>query len=725
MNKRSGMIRLIVVLVCIAFIVYTAAFGLGKEGSGSLNDISLGLDLRGGVSITYEAVGDVSSQDMDDTKAKLEQRVQAQSTEGQVYFEGSDRITVDIPGATDANAVLEELGKPGTLIFCTNSSDPEGSKVLDGNQVKDAQAMISQNQTSGARQYVVQLTLDASGVEAFSEATGRLVSTHGVIYIMYNGQILSAPTVQSHITSETCEITGMADMESAQKLASNIRIGALPVQLEEMRSQVVGAKLGQDAVRTSLIAAIIGLILVFAFMIIYYRVPGVAACIALVMYTGLVIVLLSAFKEEITLTLPGIAGIILGIGMAVDANCIIFARIREEIGQGRPVNAAIDLGFSNAMSAIIDGNVTTLIAAAVLFFLGSGTVKGFAETLGLGIIVSMFTALVITKTLLRSFYAIGLRDEKLYGKTTEVKVLPIVRKKKLWYGISGIVIAVGIVAMVIFSIAGNTFNYSLDFIGGASTSVTFNENYSVERLEKEVTPVVSEITGDNDIQMTPVTGSNEVIIKTRTLTVEERIALYDKLAETFGIDESKISTENISASVSSEMKRSAILAVVVAVILMLLYVWFRFKDLAFGTSSVLPLIHDVLVLLTFYVLLRWTVGTTFIACMLTIVGYSINATIVIFDRIRENLHTVKGDLKEIVELSVSQTMTRSINTSITTLIMVVVLYILGVTSIKEFALPLVVGVICGCYSSICVAGNLWIDIKNFLDKHKAARKTNA
>ena len=721
MSKKSGIIRLVVVLVCMAFIVYTAAIGLGKDGSGSLNDISLGLDLRGGVSITYEAVGDVSSQDMDDTKAKLEQRVQSQSTEGQVYFEGTKRITVDIPGATDANAVLEELGKPGTLIFCTDSSDPEGTKVIDGNQVKDAQPMTNENQTTKAREYVVQLTLDSEGQKAFSEATEKLVKTHGIIYIMYNNTVLSSPSVQSHITSEQCLITGMPDFETAGKLASNIRIGALPVQLEEMRSQVVGAKLGQDAVRTSLIAAIIGLILVFAFMIFFYRLPGAAASIALIIYTALVIVLLSAFREEITLTLPGIAGIILGIGMAVDANCIIFARIREEIGQGRPINTAIDLGFSKAWSAIIDGNVTTLIAAVVLFFLGSGTVKGFAETLGLGIVVSMFTALVVTKTLLRSLYAIGFKDEKLYGKTTDVKVLPIVRKKKLWYTISGAVIAVGLLAIIIFTITGKTFNYSLDFIGGASTSVTFNEDYTVERLEKEVFPVVSEVTGDNDIQMTPVTGSNEVIIKTRTLKVEERIALYDKLAETFGVDESKISTENISASVSSEMKRSAVLAVIVAVILMLLYVWFRFKDLAFGASSVLPLIHDVLVLLTFYALLRWTVGTTFIACMLTIVGYSINATIVIFDRIRENNHIVKGGRTEIVELSVSQTLTRSINTSITTLIMVVVLYILGVTSIKEFALPLMVGVICGCYSSICVAGNLWIDIKNFLEKRRAAK----
>lgn len=725
MSKKNGVIRLVVMLAVIAFVLYTAILGLGSDQSGSINDISLGLDLRGGVSITYEAVGDVSSQDMSDTKAKLEKRVQGYSTEAQVYFEGSDRITVDIPGATDANQVLQELGKPGTLIFCTDSSDPEGSKVMDGNQVKDAQAGVRTNQTTNAREYVVSLTLTSDGVEAFSAATEELAPTHGRIYIMYNDEVLSAPSVQSHITSETCEITGMEDMDAANSLASNIRIGALPVELQEMRSQVVGAKLGQDAVRTSLLAGAIGLVLVLLFMILYYRVPGVAAAIALVMYTSLVIVLLSAFNEEITLTLPGIAGIILGIGMAVDANCIIFARIREEIGAGKNVRVAIDTGFSKAFSAILDGNVTTLIAAGVLFFLGSGTVKGFAQTLALGIVVSMFTALVITKTILKSFYAIGLQDEKLYGKVVSTKQINFIGRRRLCYTASGAVIAIGIAAMVFFGVTGYTFNYSLDFIGGASTSVTFNETYTVEQLETDVQPIVSQVTGDNDIQMTPVSGSNEVIIKTRTLTVDERESLYSSLAENFDVDESTIKTENISATVSGEMKRSAILSVIVAAIFMLVYVWIRFKEFSFGVSSVLPLIHDVFVLLTFYVLLRWTVGNTFIACMLTIVGYSINATIVVFDRIRENLHSGK-DLKEVVNASISQTLTRSINTSLTTLIMVVVLYILGVTSIKEFALPLVVGVICGCYSSVCIAGCLWYDIKNALDRRKAgAEKKSA
>lgn len=724
MSKKGGILRLIAWLAVLGFVVYTAIFGLGGDHSGSINDITLGLDLKGGVSITYEAVGDVSSQEMEDARNKLERRVADKSTEAQVYLEGSNRITVDIPGATDANAVLEELGKPGALIFCKDSSDPEGTKVIDGNMVKDAQPAMGKS-TSGAYEYSVSLTLTEEGRKAFSEATKELAPSKGRIYIMYDNEIISAPTVQEHIDSETCSITNMESYETASDLASSIRIGALPVELTELRSNVVGAKLGQDAVRTSLMAGAIGLVLVFLFMILYYRLPGVIASIALMMYTGLVIVLISAFNTEITLTLPGIAGVILGIGMAVDANCIIFARIREEIGAGRSVKNAIDVGFSKAFSAILDGNVTTLIAAGVLYFLGSGTVKGFAQTLALGIVASMFTALVITKSLMKCFFVIGAQDEKLYGKTTEVKRLNIVGRKKICYIASLAVIVIGVASMLIHSFGGYALNYSLDFVGGSSTSVTFNENRSIEELEKEVKPVVSEVTGDSDIQLTPVTGSNEVIIRTRNLTLDERTALYDKMAEEFGVDESLIKTENISATVSSEMKRSAIIAVLVAAVFMLVYVWIRFKDLSFGACSVMPLLHDVLVLIAFYAVLRWSVSNTFIACMLTIVGYSINATIVVFDRIRENLKISRNDLADVVNLSVSQTLSRSINTSLTTLIMVAVLYILGVTSIREFALPLIVGIICGCYSSVCLAGSLWYDVKRWIDKRKAAKAEKA
>ena len=264
--------------------------------------------------------------------------------------------------------------------------------------------------------------------------------------------------------------------------------------------------------------------------------------------------------------------------------------------------------------------------------------------------------------------------------------------------------------MLINSQAGNkALNYSLEFSGGTSTTVTFNEDMDIKTIDSEVTPVVEEVTGDKNVQPTKVVGTNQVVIKTRSLTQEEREALQNALVEKLGVDENTISTESISSTVSKEMRQDAIVAVVVATICMLLYIWFRFKDIRFASSAVLALLHDVLVVLAFYAIARISVGNTFIACMLTIVGYSINATIVIFDRIRENMHGSRriDNIEEVVNSSITQTLTRSIYTSLTTFIMVAVLYFLGVSSVKEFALPLMVGIACGAYSSVCITGALW------------------
>lgn len=733
MSKKKGIFSLIAVLAVTALILYTAIFGIGEDASGSMADINLGLDLRGGVSITYEAVEEnPSEQSMEDTKDKLQDRVENYSTESQVYMEGSNRITIDIPGATDANEILKELGEPGTLIFCTDANDPEGTMVMDGNDIQNAQGYMNSQATDSRDRYIVQLTLTEDGRQKFAAVTEELAETQGILYIVYDGEIVSAPRCEQKIDSETCEINGMSSLEEANQLASTIRIGALPVELKELRSSVVGARLGEEAVQTSLLAGAIGLAIIIVFMIVLYRMPGAAASLALILYTGMIIVLLGAFNQEITLTLPGIAGIILSIGMAVDANVIIFTRIREEIGMGRNVSTAINTGFSKALSAIIDGNVTTLIAAAVLYVMGSGTVRGFAQTLALGIVLSMFTALFVTRTIIKALYAVGIQDEKFYGKVIHKKTINFLGKKTFCFALSGIIILIGIGTMVYNGVRGDALNYSLDFKGGTSTSVTFNENYTINQLNDEVKPIVAEVTQDNDIQMTPVQNSNEVNIKTRELTQEEREELYQKLQENFGVDETLITYENIGATVSGEMQRSAVRAAVIAAIFMLIYVWFRFKDIKFASSAVLALVHDVMIVVTCYAVFRWSVGNTFIACILTIVGYSINATIVIFDRIRENLKENKQmELAELVNTSISQTLTRSINTSLTTVIMVIVLYIVGVESIREFALPLIVGLVAGTYSSVCLTGAMWYMMKvkfagkkdNKSNKKKLEKKT--
>jgi len=457
--------------------------------------------------------------------------------------------------------------------------------------------------------------------------------------------------------------------------------------------------------------------LVCLIMIVVYLLPGFVSAVALTIYVLLTLLTLNALN--ITLTLPGIAGIILSVGMAVDANVIIFARIKEEIASGKTVQSAIKIGFEKATSAILDGNITTLIAAAVLGMKGTGPVKGFAITLAIGIILSMFTALVITKILINAFYAVGLRGEKLYGKAKDMKTINFVSKKAVFFGVSILVIGIGLVFLgVNKSNTGNILNYSLEFMGGTSTTVTFNEDMSIEKIDQDVVPVVEAITGDSNVQTQKINDTNMVVIKTRTLNVEEREKFVTEMKDKFGADESGITAETISATISSEMKTDAIIAIIIATICMLLYIWFRFTDIRFAASAVIALVHDVLVVLAFYAVAKTSVGNTFIACMLTIVGYSINSTIVIFDRIRENLQTMKrvDEMEEAVNLSITQTLTRSIYSNLTTFVMVLVLFIMGVSSIRDFALPLMVGILCGAYSSVCITGALWLVLKTKLVK---------
>lgn len=711
MKKSIGIISLVLTVAVTAGLLALAAVGVGENKTGAAKNIPLGLDLAGGVSITYQAKGETpSAEEMNDTIYKLQKRVEGYSTEAQVYPQGDDRINIEIPGVTDANAILEELGKPGSLSF----QDMSGNELLSGTDIKTAEAKAYKDNLNNT-DYEVALTLTDEGAEKFAEATAANIGSR--IAIVYDGETISAPTVQTAITNGNAAITNMESYESAEQLASTIRIGSLKVELEEIQSKVVGAQLGADAIRTSMLAGIIGFALVVIFMIIMYRLPGVAAGIALTSYVGITLGLLNAF--EITLTLPGIAGIILGIGMAVDANVIIFARIREEIGAGKSVKGAIKTGFQKALSAILDGNITTLIAAIILSLKGSGSVKGFAHTLALSIVVSMFTALVITRLVMNAFYALGLQDAKLYGIQKERKTINFLSKKNICFVISAVLILGGLAVMGVNGSKGKgALNYSLEFQGGTSITIPMNEALSIQEIDETVKPVVSEVIGSNEIQAQKVDGSNDVIVKTRALDLETRETLCQELVEKFGVDENQIAIENIGAAISSEMRSDAITAVLLAALFMLLYIWFRFKDIRFATSAVAALLHDVLVVLAFYAVARLSVGSNFIACMLTIVGYSINATIVIFDRIRENLATAgrKADLQELVNRSITQTLSRSVNTSVTTFITVAVLYVLGVASIREFALPLMVGIVCGAYSSVCITGALWYVMKTKLGK---------
>lgn len=791
MKEKKGMriLGLVLVIVMIAACGFVSWKGVGERHQGSAGNIKLGLDLAGGVSITYQAKGDTpSAEDMSDTVYKLQQRVEVYSTEAEVYQEGADRISVQIPGVYDAEEVLNNLGNPGSIGFYEmvetaddtesetsaesektgesteaestetekesvketeseteketeakketeteseskaeavdtdgekdeiESAIPGFNKVVDGNDVVTADVRTQQD-SYGNNEYVVRLQFTSEGAKKFAEATERNIGKP--IYIIYDGQIISYPNVNDAITNGEAIITGNFTYESANSLATTIRLGKLKVELEDVHSTVVGAKLGEDALSTSLVAGAIGVGLVIVFMIVMYLIPGLASGIALLLYLAMMLCFLNAL--DVTLTLPGIAGIILSLGMAVDANVIIFTRIREEITAGHSVRTAINMGFKKAASAIIDGNVTTLIAAAVLYIMGTGPIKGFATTLALGIVLSMFTAMVITRIVMNGFFALGIRAEKFYGRQKKAKVFDFTGRKAIFFAISVVAIGAGIIAMGVNGATGkHILNYSLDFTGGTSMTIPFNEYVDTKgEGGNALRALITEKGGTTDIQLQNVQDSNEVIVKTPVLDKEKRADVKGAIAEKYGIDENSIAEESISAVVSDEMQRDAVLAVVIAGIFMLIYIWIRFKDVKFGASAVIALLHDVLVVLTVYALVRIPVGNTFIACMLTIVGYSINATIVIFDRIRENRKVMgKEALDVVVNTSISQTISRSINTSLTTFITIFVLYIMGVTAIREFTLPLMAGIICGAYSSICITGALWYIMKKRSEKKK-------
>ena len=741
--------------IWIIILVASLLLGLGVYAVNVVNHTNtkndkgmiLGLDLSGGVSITYKIVSEnPSPTDISDTIAKMEERAENYSTEYAVYRVGDDRITVEIPGVFDANAVLEDLGSPGALYFITETNadgednytydyeseeyvlnfkleelEKNGSVILTGNDVADAQAGYVPDQY-GNSEPVVSLKLNKEGAEIFAEATEKAAKSGESIGLYYNDHFISVPTVTEKISNGECTISGSADYAEADELATFIRIGAISLKLEELESNVVGAQLGSEALSTSILAAVIGMLLVMIFMIAFFKLPGVVASVGLAIYIFGTVALIKWL--EITLTLPGIAGVILGIGMAVDANVITFSRIREDIAAGSSVYASIKSGYQKALSAIVDGNVTTFIAAIVLMLLGSGTVKGFAYTLMISIVLSMFTAVFISRYLMQALFTVGFKAEKLYGRAKERKTIDFLKHRVLYAVISIAVILAGVGSMAYHaSTTGKEFNYGIEFAGGTSTTADFGKQYTIEQIEKEIVPFVSKITGDSAIQATTVDESTSIVLKTRTLTLEERDALTAMLMKEFGVKEETITTQSISSTISDEMRQNAIIAVIVSCIFMLIYIRIRFKDIRFATSAIVALVHDVLVVLAAYAILRISVGNTMIAVVLTILGYSINDTIVIFDRIRENMQGLDkpSDEKiyEVANVSLTQTLGRSINTSLTTLITVIVLFILGVPAIREFSLPLMVGMVAGSYSSIFLAVELWYVLKTRIKSRTA------
>ncbi|MDD7348334.1 MAG: protein translocase subunit SecD [Clostridiales bacterium] len=744
-TKLKGVLQLLVVFLVTAAVCVVAYTGIGGAKRGSAKNIRLGLDLAGGVSVTYEATKEnPTAQEMKDTVYKMQMRVQNESTEASVYQEGDNRVTVDVPDVDDPQAVLDKLGKAGALEFVLYSNVTVGEDgktatydkkdvIIDGSMLKNAEAATQQDQSTGQTENVVKLSFDGKGTKKFKKVTTEHVGEQ--FSIIYDGEIVSSPVIREAIDGGEAVISGSFDeFSEAEDMASTLRIGALPLELKNIRSNIVGAKLGGNALKTSLIAGAIGLALVIIFMIVMYWISGVASSLALIFYVAASILAINAL--DVTLTLPGIAGVILAIGMAVDANCIIFTRIREELATGKTVRSSIKIGFEKALSAIIDGNVTTLIAALVLYIKGSGTVMGFAQTLAIGIVLSMFTAIFVTRWILYALVAIGFDDVKFYGVQKKRKSINFVGNIKKYVIISGCLLLLCIGGLVMNQVrTGQILNYSLDFLGGSSTSITFTDyqgegfdasGNATSDFKNKITELIKTTAGVKEAELSDVSGEKTLIVRTPAYTEEQQKNVINTVEQTYGVSNKDIEVETISASVSEEMRKDAIVAVLIAAVGMLIYIWIRFKNLAFGASSVIALLHDVMVVLMVYAVgsAAITVGSTFIACMLTIVGYSINATIVVFDRVRENRKKLgNADLAEVVNASITETLSRSFNTSITTLIMVLCLAILGVDSIRQFAIPMMAGIISGCYSSICLAGTVWYFMNRSAQKRAKAKKT--
>lgn len=724
MSQNLKRVLSVILIVFTVFAWYVTIFGIGNKVEPIKDKINLGLDIKGGVYVVMEADTDLKGEElstlMEQTKAVMENRVYEMGfSEAVVTIEGSKRLRIEIPGVDNVEETIDQIGQVAQLKFLL----ADGTEVVTGDNVKDAQAGTSQNQTG----YVVNVKFDSDGAKKFEDGS-RKAFNHEVkstmdnvddtaIAIVLDDNIITAPVVNEVISGGSCEISGNYDREGANNLAALIRGGSLPVSLNEVTSSIQSASIGYNALNKSVVAGITGLFLVFILMAAVYGLMGLIADLALLFYV-IMILWAMAFSGS-TLTLPGIAGIILGIGMAVDANVIIFSRIRDELATGKSVTSSFKQGFSRALSAILDAQVTTLIAGVVLYEIGSTVVKGFSVTLMLGIIASIISGVVVSRLYLDVF--INLKKEEpnpsLFGvkkdgsiRTELKKKISFIGKKKIFYIVSVTIIIVG---LIISGVRG--FNFGIDFTGGTMMQIDMGEQVELDDVTK-----LAEDNGCKSVTAVYAGSENEqVIIKTTTfLDNDDREKLFDVYQEEYGCkDDALVSSEQFGPAVGDELKTNAVKAVIIAAICMLIYIVFRFRKFEFGVAAIAGLLHDILITLAFYGIFNVTINNPFIAGILTIVGYSINDTIVIFDRIRENLAlTKKKDLSQLCDTSINQTLMRSIMTSLTTLIVMIPLYVMVSTSIRQFILPLIIGVLVGSYSSICICSPIFHDLTKIFEK---------
>ena len=778
-KKQSGrkksifLLSIISILIVLSTLLTVVPLQLGiNDYVPVINNISLGIDLKGGVYVVMEAEdvdteGNAISADVMDTTLEgtisiLQSRLVGKGyTEATVVEQSTStqrRIRIEIPDVEDPEKVFDIIGKPAVLQF----KDENGTVLLTGSEhLQSAYPTYDENGNPA-----VGLTLNEEGTAKFAEATKNNINKKIEIYI--DEDKVSEPTVQAEITNGKPIITNIGTLQEATDFAMLLQSGSLPLQLNELEKGAISPTLGQDALRGGILAGIIGLFLVMVFMTIYYRGLGLVSSISLIIYALLLLYVIAGMPlffslsviPKAQMTLPGIAGIILSIGMAIDANIIIFERIKDESKLGKSINSCVKTGFKRASAAILDSNITTLFAGIVLLIFGQGNIKGFANVLLIGIILSVICSLVITRFLLQIFLKLSDKN-KFYGLKTENNTIEdkvtnrkfgIVENKKKFFTGSLAVIIIGILMTAIFGL-----NQGIDFTGGNIISVQIgteleqaNETDSnYYDFVDVINSTIDTYQNDNGLTIDKSTPQMTGEDSNKGLTV--RYNIKDKITDSqlsehndslntlirdnikakmveLEIADTNFTYEfsNVGSTVSNELVMSAFYSVALAAVLMLIYLAFRF-ELLMGAASVIALLHDVLIMVAFVAIFRYQINSSFIAAMITIIGYSINATIVIFDRVRENtkrLSLRNATYAEIGNKSIKETIMRSINTSITTLLTILLLFIIGVPSIKEFAFPIIIGLLAGTYSSLFISIPVWVMLKNLSDKTKKKKEEN-
>ncbi len=757
-----------IVVAVIAILAYLTMFGIhGQYGDTrvtyikGVDEIRWGIDIQGGVNATFEPADgyDASADDMNAAKSLIEQRLVFNNiTDSTVYVdENEKRVVVEFPwqaGDTDFDpeAAIKELGESAILTFREGAQDPDGTVILTGEHVKNAEAGYQQNDQTGSNDVVVSLEFDDEGTKAFAEATSRLAGS-GSISIYMDDECLSYPTVNSAITDGKCVIEGNFTYDEANKLANNIEAGSLPFKLEATGTSIVSPTLGGGALDSILIAGVIAFVLIAIYMIVVYRLAGVVATISLFGQVVCTIAAISGFFPNIssfTLTIPGIAGIILAVGMGVDANVVTFERVKEELKNGKTLNGAIEVGFKKAWSAVFDSNITVVFVAIILmgafgptdslfakllnfvfFPFGAstaGTIYSLGYTLLVGIILNFIFGIFATRLMLSALSKFKcFKKPSLYGlrqKAKELKTLNVYARRKIFYIVSVVIIA----AAALVSVIGGV-DLAIEFKGGTLIEYSYEGDIDTKAVEDAVNEAIGESvtvkTGEsmaNDSKTVTLSFASK-----DGLTNTKQTTLTTALQEKFADNKLEVySSSDVSPSNGKEFFLKCFVAVAFAAVIMIIYIGFRFRKIggiSAGCMAVVALIHDALMVFACFAFFRFDIDDNFMAVILTILGYSINATIIIYDRIRENKRLYgKKPLDELVNMSVTQTIGRSVHTNVTTIISMatvcVVCLITGVTTIIPFVFPIIIGMLAGVYSSNVVAPTLWVMLQN----RKAAKE---